>query len=114
MFYRSPPSQQRFGVGIGDAESGEDLRLQRFHAFRFVILQMIMPEQVKQAVYHQMGQMVLECHAQLDGPKVWPGTADPALGLTGRLNITLRETGLRDSPSRCPTHAHGVAASGTP
>ncbi|MGW2561157.1 alpha-ketoglutarate-dependent dioxygenase AlkB family protein [Streptomyces sp. NPDC001514] len=29
-------------------------------------------------------------------PKVYPGTADPALGLTGRLNITLRETGLRD------------------
>ncbi|MFD7613270.1 alpha-ketoglutarate-dependent dioxygenase AlkB family protein [Streptomyces sp. NPDC059828] len=27
-------------------------------------------------------------------PKVHPGTADPALGLTGRLNITLRETGL--------------------
>ncbi|MEU9862863.1 alpha-ketoglutarate-dependent dioxygenase AlkB [Streptomyces sp. NPDC047971] len=27
-------------------------------------------------------------------PKVLPGTADPALGLTGRLNITLRETGL--------------------
>ncbi|WP_137993992.1 alpha-ketoglutarate-dependent dioxygenase AlkB family protein [Streptomyces vilmorinianum] len=27
-------------------------------------------------------------------PKVYPGTADPALGLTGRLNITLRETGL--------------------
>ncbi|MEU2164926.1 alpha-ketoglutarate-dependent dioxygenase AlkB family protein [Streptomyces sp. NPDC087659] len=29
-------------------------------------------------------------------PRVLPGTADPALGLTGRLNITLRETGLRD------------------
>ncbi|MFE7774333.1 alpha-ketoglutarate-dependent dioxygenase AlkB family protein [Streptomyces sp. NPDC057445] len=29
-------------------------------------------------------------------PKVYPGTADPALGLTGRLNITLRETGLQD------------------
>ncbi|MGW7369349.1 alpha-ketoglutarate-dependent dioxygenase AlkB family protein [Streptomyces sp. NPDC054841] len=28
-------------------------------------------------------------------PKVRPGTADPALGLTGRLNITLRETGLQ-------------------
>ncbi|MGW1881214.1 alpha-ketoglutarate-dependent dioxygenase AlkB family protein [Streptomyces sp. NPDC001970] len=28
-------------------------------------------------------------------PKVYPGTADPALGLAGRLNITLRETGLR-------------------
>ncbi|MFF9912312.1 alpha-ketoglutarate-dependent dioxygenase AlkB family protein [Streptomyces sp. NPDC013457] len=27
-------------------------------------------------------------------PKVLPGTADPDLGLTGRLNITLRETGL--------------------
>ncbi|MEU2156707.1 alpha-ketoglutarate-dependent dioxygenase AlkB [Streptomyces sp. NPDC019396] len=27
-------------------------------------------------------------------PKVHPGTADPSLGLTGRLNITLRETGL--------------------
>ncbi|MEU6982677.1 alpha-ketoglutarate-dependent dioxygenase AlkB [Streptomyces sp. NPDC046324] len=27
-------------------------------------------------------------------PKVLPDTADPALGLTGRLNITLRETGL--------------------
>ena len=27
-------------------------------------------------------------------PKVWAGTADPALGLTGRLNITLRQTGL--------------------
>ena len=27
-------------------------------------------------------------------PKVYPGTADPALGLTGRLNLTLRETGL--------------------
>jgi len=27
-------------------------------------------------------------------PKVRPGTADPALGLAGRLNITLRETGL--------------------
>ncbi|MER6994725.1 alpha-ketoglutarate-dependent dioxygenase AlkB [Streptomyces sp. NPDC000410] len=27
-------------------------------------------------------------------PKVYPGTADPELGLTGRLNITLRETGL--------------------
>ncbi|MEU7038109.1 alpha-ketoglutarate-dependent dioxygenase AlkB [Streptomyces sp. NPDC046237] len=27
-------------------------------------------------------------------PKVFPGTADPELGLTGRLNITLRETGL--------------------
>ncbi|MGW0122826.1 alpha-ketoglutarate-dependent dioxygenase AlkB family protein [Streptomyces sp. NPDC003327] len=25
-------------------------------------------------------------------PKVFPGTADPSLGLTGRLNITLRET----------------------
>ncbi|MFD7442609.1 alpha-ketoglutarate-dependent dioxygenase AlkB family protein [Streptomyces sp. NPDC059909] len=29
-------------------------------------------------------------------PKVYPGTADPALGLKGRLNITLRETGLQD------------------
>ncbi|MER7955389.1 alpha-ketoglutarate-dependent dioxygenase AlkB [Streptomyces sp. NPDC096030] len=28
-------------------------------------------------------------------PKVLAGTADPDLGLTGRLNITLRETGLR-------------------
>ncbi|MET9372941.1 alpha-ketoglutarate-dependent dioxygenase AlkB [Streptomyces sp. NPDC002992] len=27
-------------------------------------------------------------------PKVYAGTADPALGLSGRLNITLRETGL--------------------
>ncbi|MFF5425848.1 MULTISPECIES: alpha-ketoglutarate-dependent dioxygenase AlkB family protein [unclassified Streptomyces] len=27
-------------------------------------------------------------------PTVFPGTADPALGLNGRLNITLRETGL--------------------
>ncbi|MGA5067031.1 alpha-ketoglutarate-dependent dioxygenase AlkB family protein [Streptomyces exfoliatus] len=27
-------------------------------------------------------------------PKVYPGTAEPALGLRGRLNITLRETGL--------------------
>ncbi|MER8042251.1 alpha-ketoglutarate-dependent dioxygenase AlkB [Streptomyces sp. NPDC094032] len=27
-------------------------------------------------------------------PKVYAGTADPALGLAGRLNITLRETGL--------------------
>ncbi|MEV4946195.1 alpha-ketoglutarate-dependent dioxygenase AlkB [Streptomyces sp. NPDC053755] len=27
-------------------------------------------------------------------PKVYPGTADPGLGLTGRLNITLRHTGL--------------------
>ncbi|MFI8371456.1 alpha-ketoglutarate-dependent dioxygenase AlkB family protein [Streptomyces sp. NPDC085460] len=26
-------------------------------------------------------------------PRVFPGTADPALGLSGRLNITLRETG---------------------
>ncbi|WP_432074184.1 alpha-ketoglutarate-dependent dioxygenase AlkB family protein [Streptomyces wuyuanensis] len=29
-------------------------------------------------------------------PRVLPGTADTALGLAGRLNITLRETGLRD------------------
>ncbi|MFD3946823.1 alpha-ketoglutarate-dependent dioxygenase AlkB family protein [Streptomyces sp. NPDC058579] len=28
-------------------------------------------------------------------PKVLPGTGDPALGLSGRLNITLRETGLQ-------------------
>ncbi|GGU92462.1 alkylated DNA repair protein [Streptomyces litmocidini] len=27
-------------------------------------------------------------------PKVFPGTAEPGLGLVGRLNITLRETGL--------------------
>ncbi|MEU5215504.1 alpha-ketoglutarate-dependent dioxygenase AlkB [Streptomyces sp. NPDC020807] len=27
-------------------------------------------------------------------PKVYPGTAEPGLGLVGRLNITLRETGL--------------------
>ncbi|MFE5910938.1 alpha-ketoglutarate-dependent dioxygenase AlkB family protein [Streptomyces wedmorensis] len=27
-------------------------------------------------------------------PRVHPGTAEPALGLAGRLNITLRETGL--------------------
>lgn len=27
-------------------------------------------------------------------PKVYPGTADPDLGLTGRLNITVRVTGL--------------------
>lgn len=27
-------------------------------------------------------------------PRVWPGTAPPALGLTGRLNITLRVGGL--------------------
>ncbi|MFC9729049.1 alpha-ketoglutarate-dependent dioxygenase AlkB family protein [Streptomyces roseolus] len=26
-------------------------------------------------------------------PRVFPGTADPSLGLTGRLNLTLRETG---------------------
>ncbi|WP_328319089.1 alpha-ketoglutarate-dependent dioxygenase AlkB family protein [Streptomyces sp. NBC_00388] len=33
-------------------------------------------------------------------PKVLPGTADPAVGLTGgRLNITLRQTGL-DDPAR--------------
>ncbi|WP_336319474.1 alpha-ketoglutarate-dependent dioxygenase AlkB [Streptomyces lavendofoliae] len=32
-------------------------------------------------------------------PKVFPGTADPAVGLrTGRLNITLRETGLAAGP----------------
>jgi hypothetical protein len=29
-------------------------------------------------------------------PKVYPGTADPALGLAGRPNITLRVTGLND------------------
>ncbi len=29
-------------------------------------------------------------------PRVLPGTAPPALGLTGRLNITLRVSGLRD------------------
>jgi alkylated DNA repair protein (DNA oxidative demethylase) len=30
-------------------------------------------------------------------PRIFPGTADPAIGLTdGRLNITLRETGLTD------------------
>ena len=29
-------------------------------------------------------------------PRTLPGTADPALGLTGRLNLTLRETGLAD------------------
>ncbi|WP_329118705.1 alpha-ketoglutarate-dependent dioxygenase AlkB family protein [Streptomyces sp. NBC_01465] len=27
-------------------------------------------------------------------PKVMPGTGDPAVGVTGRLNITLRQTGL--------------------
>ncbi|MFE5514669.1 alpha-ketoglutarate-dependent dioxygenase AlkB family protein [Streptomyces sp. NPDC056529] len=27
-------------------------------------------------------------------PRVFPGTAEPALGLRGRLNITLRETGI--------------------
>jgi alkylated DNA repair protein (DNA oxidative demethylase) len=27
-------------------------------------------------------------------PRILPGSADPALGLTGRLNITLRESGL--------------------
>ncbi|MFI6297104.1 alpha-ketoglutarate-dependent dioxygenase AlkB family protein [Nonomuraea sp. NPDC050790] len=27
-------------------------------------------------------------------PKVYPGTADPALGLRGRLNVTMRVTGL--------------------
>ncbi|WP_214408982.1 alpha-ketoglutarate-dependent dioxygenase AlkB family protein [Sphaerisporangium fuscum] len=27
-------------------------------------------------------------------PKVYPGTADPTLGLTGRLNITMRVTGM--------------------
>jgi alkylated DNA repair protein (DNA oxidative demethylase) len=31
-------------------------------------------------------------------PKIYPGTADPALGLAGRLNITLRVTGLADHP----------------
>jgi alkylated DNA repair protein (DNA oxidative demethylase) len=30
-------------------------------------------------------------------PKVYPGTADPALGLAGRLNITVRVTGLAAS-----------------
>lgn len=29
-------------------------------------------------------------------PKIFPATADPALGLAGRLNITLRVTGLTD------------------
>lgn len=27
-------------------------------------------------------------------PRIHPGTADPALGMTGRLNVTIRETGL--------------------
>ncbi|MGO4427420.1 alpha-ketoglutarate-dependent dioxygenase AlkB, partial [Streptomyces sp. MCAF7] len=32
-------------------------------------------------------------------PKVHEGTGDPATGLrTGRLNITMRVTGLRDAP----------------
>ncbi|MER5640285.1 alpha-ketoglutarate-dependent dioxygenase AlkB [Kitasatospora sp. NPDC002227] len=29
-----------------------------------------------------------------------PGTADPALGLVGRLNVTVRQSGLSDGPSR--------------
>ncbi|MFJ8357394.1 alpha-ketoglutarate-dependent dioxygenase AlkB family protein [Streptomyces sp. NPDC093984] len=33
-------------------------------------------------------------------PKVRPGTAPPALGLTGRLNITLRVSGFRRDPER--------------
>ncbi|MFJ8588022.1 alpha-ketoglutarate-dependent dioxygenase AlkB family protein [Streptomyces sp. NPDC093595] len=34
-------------------------------------------------------------------PKVYPGTADPAVGLgSGRLNVTLRETGLTPAPQR--------------
>ncbi|MCW2919297.1 MAG: alpha-ketoglutarate-dependent dioxygenase AlkB [Actinomycetia bacterium] len=33
-------------------------------------------------------------------PKVYPGTGDPATGLsTGRLNITMRVTGLTDGPA---------------
>jgi alkylated DNA repair protein (DNA oxidative demethylase) len=33
-------------------------------------------------------------------PRVLPGTAPPGLGLTGRLNITLRVGGLRPNPER--------------
>ncbi|MER6357173.1 alpha-ketoglutarate-dependent dioxygenase AlkB [Streptomyces sp. NPDC001634] len=33
-------------------------------------------------------------------PRVHPGTAPPALGLTGRLNITLRVSGFRPDPER--------------
>ena len=32
-------------------------------------------------------------------PRIYPGTADPRLGLTGRLNITMRVTGLSGSGS---------------
>jgi len=41
-------------------------------------------------------------------PKVYPGTADPALGLAGRLNVTLRVTGLSD----CADNVTGLRSAG--
>ncbi|MDI2130001.1 alpha-ketoglutarate-dependent dioxygenase AlkB family protein [Yinghuangia seranimata] len=35
-------------------------------------------------------------------PKTYPGTAEPALGLRGRLNITIRVSGLSPRPSSVP------------
>ena len=41
-------------------------------------------------------------------PKVYPGTADPATGMSGgRLNITLRETGLSGTGLRVPRSRAG-------
>ncbi|WP_051385652.1 alpha-ketoglutarate-dependent dioxygenase AlkB family protein [Actinokineospora inagensis] len=38
-------------------------------------------------------------------PRILPGTADPALGLTGRLNVTLRVSGLA-GPTGATAHPH--------
>ena len=37
-------------------------------------------------------------------PRIRPGTAPPALGMRGRLNLTLRESGLGDDPRQVTPH----------
>ena len=51
--------------GIGNAELGERLPLDRFHRFRLGFILVIVAEQMQHAVGDQVGDMVLDRDAQL-------------------------------------------------
>ena len=46
------------GIGIGDAEILENVALERFHLLGFIVLHMVVTEQVEHAMDDEMGKMI--------------------------------------------------------
>lgn len=54
-------------VGIGNIETGQNARFQRFHGIRLLIIQVIIPQKMQKSVNDEMGHMMVKAKVRCKG-----------------------------------------------